>query len=147
MTSPAHLFRASFLSFLAQSRVKVAQSCPTLCNPMDYTVRGILQARILEWVAFPFSRGIFPTQGSKPGLPYCRQILYQLSYEGSPLGLKGGIDVTGSSQDGWRYAGQALSSLLYTMLNGAAVPREEGGPLSHLPRSPTCRSSALECPP
>ena len=28
-----------------------------LCNPMDYTVHGILQARILEWVAFPFSRG------------------------------------------------------------------------------------------
>ena len=38
-------------------KVKVAQSCPTLCNPMDYTVHGILQARILEWVAFPFSRG------------------------------------------------------------------------------------------
>ena len=37
--------------------LKVTQSCPTLCNPMDYTVRGILQARILEWVAFPFSRG------------------------------------------------------------------------------------------
>ena len=31
---------------------------------MDYTVHGILQARILEWVAFPFSRGIFPTQVS-----------------------------------------------------------------------------------
>ena len=37
--------------------VKVAQSCPTLCNPMVYTVHGVLQARILEWVAFPFSRG------------------------------------------------------------------------------------------
>ena len=37
--------------------MKVAQSCPTLCNPMDYTVHGILQPRILEWVAFPFSRG------------------------------------------------------------------------------------------
>ena len=35
----------------------VAQSCPTLCDPVDYTVHGILQARILEWVAFPFSRG------------------------------------------------------------------------------------------
>ena len=31
--------------------------CPTLCDPMDYTVHVILQARILEWVAFPFSRG------------------------------------------------------------------------------------------
>ena len=33
-------------------KVNVAQSCPTVCNPMDYTVHGILQARILEWVAF-----------------------------------------------------------------------------------------------
>ena len=38
-------------------KVKVTQSCPTLCDPMDYTVHGILQAKILEWVAFPFSRG------------------------------------------------------------------------------------------
>ena len=38
-------------------KVKVAQSCLTLCDPMDYIVHGILQARILEWVAFPFSRG------------------------------------------------------------------------------------------
>ena len=37
-------------------KVKVAQSCLTLCNPMLYTVHGILQARILEWVASPFSR-------------------------------------------------------------------------------------------
>ena len=34
-----------------------AQSCLTLCDPMNYTVHGILQARILEWVTFPFSRG------------------------------------------------------------------------------------------
>ena len=38
-------------------KVKVSQLCPTLCNPMDYTVHGILWARILEQVAFPFSRG------------------------------------------------------------------------------------------
>ena len=38
-------------------KVKVAQSCLALCNPMVYTVHGILQARILEWVAFPFSKG------------------------------------------------------------------------------------------
>ena len=42
------------------SEVIVAQSCPTLCDHMDYTVHGILQARILEWVAFPFSRGPEP---------------------------------------------------------------------------------------
>ena len=43
-------------------KVLVTQSCPTLCNPMDYnpldsSVHGILQARILEWVAIPFSKG------------------------------------------------------------------------------------------
>ena len=38
-------------------KVKVAQSCLTLCNPMVYTVHGILQTRILEWVDCPFSRG------------------------------------------------------------------------------------------
>ena len=102
--------------------VKVTQLCPTLYNPMDYTVHGILQARILEWVAFPFSRissnpgieprsptlqadslpaepqgkpkntgvgslsllqRIFPTKKSNRGLLHCRQILNQLSYEGS----------------------------------------------------------------
>ena len=41
----------------SESEVKVAQSCPTLCDPMDYRVHGILQARILERVAFPFSKG------------------------------------------------------------------------------------------
>ena len=37
--------------------MKVSQSCPTLCNPLDCIVCGILQARILEWVTFSFSRG------------------------------------------------------------------------------------------
>ena len=43
---------------LSSLKVKVAQSCLTLCDPMDYTVCGILQIRILEWVAVPFSRGL-----------------------------------------------------------------------------------------
>ena len=55
----------------------------SLSNPIDDTVHGALQARILEWVAFPFSQGIFPTKGSNPGLLHCRQILYQLSHKGS----------------------------------------------------------------
>ena len=42
---------------VCMKKVKVAQSCPTLCNCMNYTVHGILQARILKWVAIPFSRG------------------------------------------------------------------------------------------
>ena len=43
--------------FTWKVKVKGSQSCPTLCNPMDCTVHRILQSRILEWVAFPFSRG------------------------------------------------------------------------------------------
>ena len=56
-------------------KVKVTQSCLTLCNPMDYTVHGILQARILEGVAVPIL-GDLPN----PGLPHCRRTLYQLSH-------------------------------------------------------------------
>ena len=45
----------------------------------------IVQARILEWVALPFCRGIFPPEGLNPGLPHCRQIHYHLSQQRSPL--------------------------------------------------------------
>ena len=104
-------------------KVKVTQLCPTLCDPMDYTVHRILQARILEWVAVPspadfpnpgidprsptlqadslpaeppgkpkntgvgslsLLQQIFLAQESNRGLLHCRQILYQLSYQGSP---------------------------------------------------------------
>ena len=50
-------------------KLKVVQLCPALYNPMDYTVHGILQARILEWVAFPFSRLSFQSPGITPRSP------------------------------------------------------------------------------
>ena len=58
----------------------VPQSCPTLCDPMDCSLpgsslHGILQARVLEWVAIFLLQGIFQTQGSNPGLPHCGQTL------------------------------------------------------------------------
>ena len=66
-------------------------SVVSLCDPMNCTPPGssvqaplVLQARILEWVAMPSSRVIFPTQGSNPGLLHCRQILYCLSHQRSP---------------------------------------------------------------
>ena len=110
-------------SLLVRSEVKW-KSCPTLCNPMDHAVHGILQARILEWVAFSspgdlpnpgiksrsptlqidslpaepqgkpkntgmgslsFLQQIFLIQESNQGLLHCRQILYQLSSQGSPF--------------------------------------------------------------
>ena len=51
------LDRYGYVRVKKWSEVEVTQSCLTLCDPMGYTVHGILQARILEWVAFPFSRG------------------------------------------------------------------------------------------
>ena len=48
--------------------MKIAKLCLTLCDPMDYTVHGIFQTRILELVAFPFSRDL-PNPGIKPRAP------------------------------------------------------------------------------
>ena len=63
-----------------------SESCSVMSDSLQPhgIVHGILQARTLEWVAVPFSRGIFPTRGSNPDLPHCRQILYQLSHQESP---------------------------------------------------------------
>ena len=49
-------------------KLKVVQLCPALYNPMDYTVHGILQARILEWVPCP-SPGDLPNPGITPRSP------------------------------------------------------------------------------
>ena len=51
------VIRMKCIPYLVWWEVEVVQSCLSLCNSMDYTVHGILQARILEWVDFPFSRG------------------------------------------------------------------------------------------
>ena len=73
-------------------RAKPLKSCPTLCDPLDCSppgpsVRGILQARILEWLALPASRG-----SSRPRartlvssrLPHCRRVLYLWCHQGGP---------------------------------------------------------------
>ena len=57
--------------------VLVTQSCLTLCDPVDDTVHGILQAQIMEWIAVPFSRGSSQTRDQT-------QVAYQLSHKGSP---------------------------------------------------------------
>ena len=64
-------------------KVKVAQLCPTLCDPMDYTVYGILQARILEWVAFP-SPGDLPNPGIKPRSPTLQVDSLPAELQGKP---------------------------------------------------------------
>ena len=69
-----------------QSQLLVPQSCPAICNPMHCSppgssVHGILQARILGWVAISFSMGIFLTWESKLGLQHYTQILYHLNHQ------------------------------------------------------------------
>ena len=68
-------------------KVTITQLCLILLDPMDCSlpgssVHGILQAIMLEWVGIPFSRGIFPTQGSNPCLS-ALQSLYHVSHQGS----------------------------------------------------------------
>ena len=74
---------------------EVAQSYPTLCDPMDcslpgFSVHGIFGfSRQEYWSGLPFpSPGIFPTQGSNPGVLHCRQTLYPLSHQGSPASIR-----------------------------------------------------------
>ena len=63
----------------------VTRSCPALCDPMDCSLpgsslHGIFQARILEWLAIPFSRGPPWARDQTHALLHCKQILYHLSY-------------------------------------------------------------------
>ena len=70
---------------LKKKKKKESESrSPTLWNLMDYTVHGILQARILEWAAFPFSRGSYQPR-DRTQVSRCGWILYQLSHNGSPV--------------------------------------------------------------
>ena len=62
-------------------KVKVTQSCSTLCNP---TVHGVLQARILEWVAYPFSSGSYDP-GIELGSPALQVVSLPAELPGEPI--------------------------------------------------------------
>ena len=72
---------------LNKDESEVAQSCLTLCNPMDCSLSGSSIHGIFHF----FLQGIFPTQELNPGLPHCRQTLYCLSHQESPW-IKVGYD-------------------------------------------------------
>ena len=86
-------YHLKHISFLIQSwyncEVKTAQSCLTLCNPTDYSLpvssfHGDSSGKNTGVGCRALLQGIFPIQGSNPGLPHCRQIPYPLSHQGSP---------------------------------------------------------------
>ena len=90
---------------------KVAQSCPTLCNPMDCSLpgsslHGILQGRILEWVAIAFSRG---SSWSRDWTHVCCDswwILSLLSHQGMPASTKTEISRARDSRKGTLMGGK-----------------------------------------
>ena len=66
--------------------MEVAQLCPTLCDPMDYAARGILQARTLERVAYPsLSPADLPNPGIKPGSPALQVDSLPTELSGKPI--------------------------------------------------------------
>ena len=117
---PVELHKSGRINYYKPLKVKVAQLCPTFCDPMDCTVNGFSRPEYWSGQPFSFSRGsfeprslalqidslpaeppgkpkntgvgslslfqgIFPTQELSQGPLYCRQSLYQLSYQGSPM--------------------------------------------------------------
>ena len=122
--------------------MKVAQSRPTLCDPMDYTVRGILQARILEHVAFP-SPGDLPHPGIKPRTPALQVDSLSAEPQGKPkntgvdsLSLLQRISPTQESNQGLLHCRQTLYQSSYqgilewvviSFFRGSSQPRDPTG--------------------
>ena len=69
---------------LFKVKVRVSQSCLTLCDPMGLYSPWNSPGQNTEVGSLSLLQGILPTQVSNPGLPYCRRILYHLSHKGSP---------------------------------------------------------------
>ena len=90
------------VQFRKQAKMKVAQSCLSLCDPMDCTVHGISPGQNTGVGSLSLLQGIFPTQGSNPGLPHCRWILYQLSHKVRP---------------------KILEEVVYPFSSGSSLPR------------------------
>ena len=116
---------------------------------MDYIVHEIPQARILEWVTFPFSMGSSKPRDGNPGLPHCRQILYQLSH-------KVKVKVKSLSRvrlfaTPWTVAYQAPPSMGFSRQeywSGLPFPSPEDPPNPGIkPRSPTLLVDALTSKP
>ena len=103
----------------------VAQSCPILCDPLDYSLRGTSvcgdsPGKNTGMGCHALLLGIFPTQGSNTGLLHCRWILYHLTNKGSPrntgvgsLSLLQWIFLTQESNQGLLHCRPILYKLSY----------------------------------
>ena len=107
----------------------VAQSCPTLCNPM-----GCSQPKNTGAGCYALLQGIVPTQGWNPGLPHCRQILQRLSHQESPTKrIKAAVYSNYLRAVGKKW-GKRLSTLTSHFLNNRGILLL----LSKEKKEPTC---------
>ena len=111
-----------------------SQSYPTLWNPMDYTVHGILQARLLEWVVVPFSRGSSQTRNGTGVTYIVGGFFVSWANQGSPrivewvsLTLLQRIFLTQESNPGLLHCRQILYQLSYrrSLINRSESPEAD----------------------
>ena len=115
----------NFYPRLMWSEVKVAQSCPTLCDPMDFPWNSLGQNTGVG--NLPLLQGIFLTQESNRGLLHCRQILYQLSFS-----TVKSLSLVRLFATPWTVAYQALPSMGFSRqeyLSGLPLFKSESLPL------------------
>ena len=86
-------------------------------------------------------RGILPTQGSNPGLPYCRRILYHLSHKGSPRGIINELSALKQSPPGWQYRN------MWTRWNPVSILFSVIWKNKHCGTADTCEFYSMTCRP
>ena len=124
-----------------------AQSCLTLCNPMDRSlpassVHGDSPGKTTRMGCHALLQGIFPTQGSNPGLLHCRQILYHLSHQVSPWILEW-VAYPFSGESSWPRNWTGVSCFVGGFFTSWAI-RETWKCL--IPSHKNTRFSAVQCP-
>ena len=136
--------------YLQKHMGEVVQSCPTLCDPMDFSVHGILQARILEWISISFSRGssrprdrtrVSSIGGRRFNLWVTREageeelknLLMKLKEESEKVGLKLNIQKTKIMASGpitsWELDGETVETVSDFIFGGSKITAD--GDCSH----------------
>ena len=109
--------------------MKVTQSCWTLCGPVDYSppgssVHGASPGKNSGVGSHALLPGDLPNPGIKPCLPHCRQILYRLSHQGSPLATQKGLFIVDSLfnfKDHWTQWHETLIKRWFKNLFGSIL--------------------------
>ena len=128
---------------LEHSKVKVAQLCLIVCNPMDYTVHGILQAWILEWVPFTFSRGSSQLRDWTQVSHIAGGSFYQLSLKGHPRILEW-VAYLFSSGSSWPRNRTGVSCIASGFFNNWAIGKHKKHSINECPVASIKATQGLE---